>query len=103
MRWDLPNDSIPNCVPEWFREQFEKSEREAELEYERQEYYKKNQKKIKEAQEKGYPILDFGGYEACLHCEYADHDTQAGKDDDFDSVICHNPDCPEHEKHKEEE
>lgn len=103
MRWDLPNVSIPNCVPEWFRERFEKDEREAELEHERREHYKKNQEKRKEACEQGCPILDYGGYDACLHCRFSDHDTQTGLEDDFDSVICHDPACPEHGKHKEEE
>ena len=41
---DLPDTSIPDCVPEWFREQFERDEREAELEWERREHYKENQK-----------------------------------------------------------
>ncbi|MDE7354458.1 MAG: hypothetical protein K2O06_15615 [Acetatifactor sp.] len=102
MGWDLPDVSIPDCVPEWFRAQFERDEREAELEWERREHYKKNQEKIKEACEKGCPILDYGGYDACLHCSDADHDTQTGFEDDFDSVICHHPECPEHEKHREE-
>ena len=100
---DLPDTSIPDCVPEWFREQFERDEREAELEWERREHYKENQEKLKEARKQGYPILDFGGHDACLHCRFSDHDTQTGLEDDFGSVICHNPGCPEHEKHKEEE
>ena len=100
MRWDLPNVSIPNCVPEWFREQFERDEREAELEHVREMGYEANRKKLKEAREAGCPILDFGGYEACLHCKDADHDTQTSFEDDFDSVICRNPDCPEHRKHR---
>lgn len=103
MGWDLPNISIPNCVPEWFRERFERDEREAELEYERQKGYEANRKKLKEAREAGCLILDFGGYDACQYCSYADHDTQTDFEDDFDSVICYDPDCPEHEKHREEE
>ncbi len=102
MRWDLSDNRIPNCVPEYFREQFEKEEHEAQLYWERMEHYKANQKKRKEAYEAGFPVLNFGGYDACLHCKDADHDTQTSFDDDFDSVICHNPDCPEHKKHKDD-
>lgn len=102
MVWDLPNVGIPNCVPEWFRERFEKEEREARLEHERQEGYEANRKKLEEAREAGYPILDFGGYGACLHCKDADHDTQTSFEDDFDSIICRNPNCPEHKKHRDD-
>ena len=102
MGWDLPNTRIPNCVPEYFREQFEKEEREAQLESEREEHYEANRKKREEAYKAGCPILDYGGYDACLHCEHADHDTQTSFEDDFDSVICHNPDCPEHRKHRDD-
>lgn len=97
---DFPNIGIPNCVPEYFREQFEREEREAQLNWERMEHYKANQKKLKEAHEAGMPVLDYGGYDACLHCENADHDTQIGFEDDFGCVICHNPDCAEHGKCK---
>lgn len=60
MRWNLPDVGIPNCVPEYFREQFEKEEHEAQLRWERMEHYKANQKKRKEAYEAGFPVLDFG-------------------------------------------
>ena len=53
MRWNLPDVGIPNCVPEYFREQFEKEEHEAQLRWERMEHYKANQKKRKEAYEAG--------------------------------------------------
>lgn len=102
MRWDLSDNCIPNCVPDYFREQFEKEEHEAQLRWERMEHYKANQKKLKEACEAGYPVLDFGGYDACLHCKDADHDTQISFEDDFDTVICRNPDCPEHRKHRDD-
>ena len=47
------------------------------------------------------PVLPFGGYDACHKCVDADYDTQRGEDDDFCCMICHNPNYPEHEKHKE--
>ncbi len=97
----MNGDSIPNCVPEYFREQQEKYERECELYWQSLEHYKANQKKLKEAYEAGLPILSYGGYDACLHCKDADFDTQTFAEDDMGDVICHNPDCPEHEKHRE--
>ncbi len=100
MQWDFPNISIPDCVPEYFREQSEREGREAQLNFERLEHDKANQKKIKKAYEDGLPVLDYGGYDACLHCENADHDTQTGFEDDICCVICHHPDCEEHKKHK---
>ena len=41
MWWDV---DIPDCVPEMFREQFEREEHEAELRWKQQEYYDANQK-----------------------------------------------------------
>ena len=102
MRWNFPDVGIPNCVSEYFREQFEKEEHEAQCHGERMEHYKANQKKRKEAYEAGFPVLDFGGYDACLHCKDADHDTQTSFEDDFDSIICRNPNCPEHKKHRDD-
>lgn len=95
-------DNIPNCVPEMFREQFEREAREAELRWERAEHYNANQKKLAKANADGYPVLDYGGYDACWECKDADHDTQTADGDDFCRVICKNPSCPEHEKHKEQ-
>jgi len=69
------NDFIPNCVPEYFREKFEREEHEAELRWERQEHYNANQKKVHEAYEAGLPVLDYGGYDTCIDCKDADHDT----------------------------
>lgn len=94
------NMGIPDCVPEYFREQEEKYERECALEHGRQEHYKANRIKRKEAKEAGYPVLDYGGYDACAGCGYADFDTACFEDDDFCSVICKNPACAEHGKHQ---
>lgn len=95
--WDM---EIPNCVPEYFREQREKYEHGCELKHEMHEHFRANQKKVDEAYEAGFPILDYDGYKACADCKDADHDTQCFEDDDFARVICKNPDCPEHKKHK---
>ena len=94
-------DSIPNCVPEYFREIIERQQHEEELRWERFDHYQANQKKLDEADKAGLPVLFHGGYDACWKCNAADYDTQRGEDDDFCCVICHNPNCPEHMRHKE--
>lgn len=101
MSTDFPNLSLPNCVPEYFREQEEKYERECELHLQRLEHYKANKKKIEFAFATGLPILQYDGYEACQNCKDADFDTQTIENDDMGEVICHNPNCHEHRKHKE--
>ncbi len=96
------NDFIPNCVPEYYRGLLEREEHEAELRWELQEHYNANKRKMDRAYEAGLPILHYGGYDTCLHCKDADHDTRTNEDDDTGYVICHNPDCSEHMKHKKE-
>lgn len=96
------NDNLPNCVPEYFREMFEREEHEAELRWELTDHYNANKLKMEKAYEAGLPVLLYGGYNGCQYCRDADHDTQTNDDDDICCVICHNPDCPEHRKHKGE-
>ncbi len=96
MRWDLSDIGLPNCVPEYFREQFEREAHEAELRWERTEHYNTNRQKIKNSSEAGLPILPYGGYDDCQNCINADHDTQTSDDDDICTVICHNPSCLVH-------
>lgn len=103
MRHYFGDSGLPNCVPEMFREQLEREEREAELRWEREEIYAANRVKLQAAREAGNIILDFGGYDACRECKDADHDTQTFDEDDFCSVICRNPDCPEHERRRKQE
>ncbi len=71
-------DSIPNCVPEYYREMIERQQHEDELRWERFEHYQANQKKLAEADKAGLSVLPFGGYEACCKCGDADYDTQRG-------------------------
>lgn len=97
--WEM---EIPNCVPEYFREQEEKYNRECELALEMHEHYKANRKKLEDAEKAGYPILKYDGYNACSGCGYADFDTQCFDFDDIGLVICKNPDCPEHRRHQTE-
>lgn len=87
---------IPNCVPEYFREKFEKEEHEAELQWNRLEHYNANKQKMEKACKAELPILPYGGYDECQSCKDADHDTQSSEDDDFSYVICHNSGCEKH-------
>lgn len=89
---------IPNCVPEYYRSIQEDADHRWELEERRREHYRANQDKIEAAREAGLPLLDYGGYEACWECKDADHDTMTGEDDDICCVICHNANCPQHQK-----
>lgn len=97
----MGRDFIPNCVPEYFREQQGKYERECELYWQRQEHYTANREKMEMAFATGLPILEYGGHEACQNCKDADPDTMTCEYDDMENVICRNPGCPEHRKHRE--
>lgn len=97
----MSRDFIPNCVPEYFREQQEKYERECELYWQKQEHYTANREKMEMAFAAGLPIIPYDGYEACQNCKDADFDTMTCEDDDMGNVICHYPECPEHKKHRE--
>ena len=59
-------------------------------------------KKMDDAVEKRLPIIPYDGYEACKNCKDADFDTMTCEGDDKGNVISHNPDCPEHKKHRNE-
>lgn len=93
------NEGIPNCVPEYYRDLEEKADRGVEKQSRDVEHYKANREKRQAALNAGLPLLDYGGYgSCCFNCRRADHDTQVNVNDDFDTVICHDPNCPEHKK-----
>ena len=94
----IANEPIPNCVPEYYREQQEKQDHQYDMAMQRRACYLENQRKLDEAAEAGLPILAFGGYGPCWECPDADHDTVIDDEDDFCRVICRNPACPEHRK-----
>ena len=96
------NDAIPNCVPEYYREQQEERDRQYDLAMQRQEHYQANRRKLDAAADAGFPILSFGGYGPCQECPDADHDTMTDDEDDICSVICHDLSCPEHINHQAE-
>ena len=96
------NDAIPNCVPEYYREQQEERDRQYDLAMQRQERYLANKQKLDVAARSGLPVLSLGGYGPCQECPDADHDTMTDDEDDICSVICHDPSCPEHINHQAE-
>lgn len=88
---------MPNCVPEYYRELQEREEHEYELRQKRYAHYEESKRRIEEANEKGYPILDFGGYDECRCCEKK-FDVQVNEYDDFGSLICYDKSCVCHMK-----
>ena len=61
-------DGIPNCVPEYFREEQERQEREYELREKQMERYEKNKEKLEKAIQDGYSVLNYEGYPECCFC-----------------------------------
>ena len=96
----IPNEPIPDCVPELIRQRQEEQDRQFDLMMQRRTGYLANQRKIDEALAAGLPILYYGGYYACGKCPQADHDTRTDDKDDLDCVICRYPACPEHANHR---
>lgn len=97
------SDTVPNCVPEYYREQEEERGRRFDLAMQRRAHYLENRRKLDEAVRAGLPILDFGGYGSCGGCPKADDDTATDDEDDIGRVICGDPACPEHMKHQDKE
>ena len=96
------NEPIPDCVPEYYREQQEERDRQYDLAMQRRVRYLTNQQKLDAVARSGLLILSFGGYGPCWECPNADHDTVTDDEDDICRVICHDPSCPEHIKHQSE-
>lgn len=93
-------NTLPNCVPEYYRSLREDEDHQYELRMQREERYAANREKIKAAIASDLPILDYDGYAPCQDCKDADYDTMTDEEDDFGRVICHNPACPLHEAHQ---
>lgn len=98
----IANDPMPNCVPEYCREQQEERDRRYDLAMQRRALYLSNKRKLDAAARSGLPVLSFGGYGPCGECPSADHDTMADDEDDTCRVICHAPSCPEYAGHRAE-
>lgn len=100
------DEHLPDCVPEFFRAMHEEQEYYEDRLLREQGHYLVNREKPQAAIASGLPILNFGGYDQCRDCPYADNDTQTSADndtqtsadDDFDTVICNNPACQYHQR-----
>lgn len=86
-------ESLPDCVPEYYRSRREEQDRQYEREMQAQAHYIANRAKIAAAIESGLPVLTLNGHCPCWECRMADHDTMTAADDDFDRVICLDPGC----------
>lgn len=82
-------NGIPNCVPEYFREQREREDHEWELEQERLSYYEKNKAYRKQKQKDGCAELDFYPAE-CEHCSHGEEAPSQSEIDDIPTMICSN-------------
>ncbi len=91
------NDSIPNCVPDFYLEQREKYDREYELAHKLDDYYAECRAKLEEAYEKGRPVLWCGGYAACWECDKK-CSIMRNAEDDMDLIICEDASCAWHDK-----
>jgi hypothetical protein len=92
---------IPNCVPEFYREQEEREQHEYEKKLKWQEHYEESKRRLDEAHRLGYPVLLFGGYDECWNCKKK-CDIQTSYDDDMGALVCYDKKCKCHERKDEE-
>lgn len=92
-------EGIPDCVPEWSREQEEREARKAYLEGERRERYRRNREKVEAAVWAGRYVIPYDGHPECRDCRKQDGDTQTDEDDDIGAIICLDDHCPCHKKY----
>lgn len=94
--------SIPNCVPEYYRSQWDDECHEAEIELERQNWYEKNKAYQDKRYKEGCWLISCYPDECgkCKHCEEA---MPTAEWDDMPTVICSNwRNCPVFRKYVEE-
>ena len=89
--------SIPNCVPEFFRSEQERFDREYEMQHKLDNFYEECQQRIEEAYEKGYVIIPFCGYGVCGdNCKKHSGIMTTNPQDDMCRIICYDKDCKYH-------
>lgn len=91
------NESIPNCVPDYYLEQQEKIDIEYELSHMFDDWYAECRAKLDKAYKNGKPVLWHGGYSACWECNKK-CSVQISADDDMDLIICEDSSCCWHDK-----
>ena len=96
-------NKIPNCVPEYYRSMFEDQAHEAEIETERNEWYRKNKEYRKQKYIDGCDEIRFYPDECCK-CQYGEEALSDSEYDDFPTMICSNwRNCPVFRKHAKEQ
>ena len=83
----VQNESIPNCVPEYYRSMFE-PDHDPEIDERNAARWESNRQNVKRAREAGLCIFCFGECEKCYECTHADNNTEEGPEDDSDAIIC---------------
>lgn len=86
-----------NCVPELYRSEQEKLDREYEKKHRFDDFYEECKARIEEAHEKGYILIPFGGYGVCGdNCKNHSGEMMTNPQDDMCRIICYNKDCRFH-------
>ena len=89
--------SIPNCVPEFFRSEQEKLDREYEKQHKFDDFYEECKRRIAEAHEKGYILIPYGGYGVCGdNCKKHSDEMMTSPQDDMCTIICYDKNCKYH-------
>ena len=89
--------SIPNCVPEFYRSERERFEREYEKQHKFDDFYEECKCRVKEAHEKGYILIPYGGYGVCGdNCKKHSGEMMTNPQDDMCRIICYDKDCKYH-------
>lgn len=100
-RSDVVN-SIPNCVPEYYRSLQDDYNHEYELEMNRQEWYRENKKYREQKYIDGCNEFRFYPDECCK-CQYGEEANPDSEMDDMSTMICSNwKKCPVFRKDVEE-
>ncbi len=95
-------NGIPNCVPEYYREQREREEHEWELEQERLSWYRKNKEYRLQKRKEGCAEIDCYPDE-CNGCKHGEEANPYSEYDDMPTMICSNwKTCPVFKKYVEE-
>lgn len=85
-------DSIPDCVPESFRQEEEDRAHEAEIRDSRNRFLEKNRQYTDEVVNKGGTLMCFSYPERCESCPYGEEKLSLTPEDDVPGMLCKNPD-----------
>ena len=85
-------DSIPDCVPEYFREAEEARAHEAELRDSMNRFLEKNKEYTDDIVAKGGTLMCFSYPERCESCPFGEEKLSFTPEDDVPGILCKNPD-----------